>query len=358
MKYFASKYKKWIFYIFYFLLFLLVFILGYKWFSYAKLKASAPRYELNEELKSKAKFKKKLVAKKEKVSDKHANSDWQGALAVNFINDIFQAPIYDVAAVKINNAYLAFASDNNPEYQYANYDISNGTAVFISERKGRDLFSDTPHIFMGKVRGVKLPNRFYDIRDLGTMTHVPKELLSLSPDKSRLLFSSKTKKDKIYLFDFRAKDVMGLADGSFARWVDNDSFVYLSGQSLKIFNTKNRKTYELWKAEAGDINWLDVSKKKAVLAISLPGFNRVSIVRLNKQGGVYSLEQIGVLKIQAKSLALSPNAKYVAVMFGEPGAWELRIYNLSTFEEEKSLLSESRIFEFHYSDFAELSDWY
>ncbi len=347
-------------YLFYFLIFAISFFAGYKYFIYKQTQSKLPQYSLSDDLKSRVENKQFT---NEPLKNKQKKSLGLGTLAVAFKNKVL-GDIHDINTVSLQNSYAFFVSDNSPAYNYGDYDVSSRSneAVFVSSNAGSELSASSSKIYIGKVYGVKLPNR-HSAKVFSSSTLENKHGLSLSPRAKRLLLVAKTDNDKegIFLVARDSDAAEFILDGRAAEWIDENQFIYLNDHSLSLYNTEDKKDYKLWVFEAKEEapDYLSVSKDHKIVAVHLPKYNRISIFSINRQGSQITLENLSSIEGGDDGFVLSPNAKFLALLQKDgKGNKTIKIYDIKKGERVKSIFDNAKAFEFYNADSVHIVTWF
>ncbi len=332
------------------LLALLVIYLAYNAFSEYRAERQMPKYKLSDGL-----LNVKQDASLHKPSPKKQDSAHMslGALAVSLENSALGESFQDIININLDNAYVIFTSDNNPEWEYLDLASKDKFALVLAKKSDADEYV----LVAGRVLGIRPPNILRAGVKIDSFDSVYN--LSLSPNKSKLLYTRKIdEEDFIFLYDLKDGKKKKLTKGNFPKWIDNKNLVFVNESSLQIFDSKNMKAEKLWEPAVERIDIADLSDDAKVLAVYLPEYERVSILKLSKDGDSYQVKQQGAIEITPLSMALSPDGKYLAVLTGESENWRITLYNTNDLKKIDSVLDKSQLFDFYWSRTAKILDWF
>ncbi len=331
------------------LLFIILYFTYAAFLSY-KDKRQVPEFKINESILDN----KQIEYDGGHKQDKNSFQEQLGALAVSFINSSLGEGFRDIMSINLDNAYVIFASDNNPEWEYIDLTGKDMFAMTLVKRVAEDKYT----LAAGDILGIRPPNIMRSsakINDFAFARH-----LSLSPDKSKLLYVNNIDDESfIFLYDIKNnKKEEKLAKGSQPKWISSQKFLFTDKTSLKILNSKNGKVEKLWEPAVDAIGVIDLSDDAEVLAVYLPEYKRVSILKLYKDGDIYQVKQQGAIEVSPKSMVLSPNGKYLAVLTGGENNWRIALYNTETLKKIDSVLDKSQLFDFSASKEVKILDWF
>ncbi len=252
-----------------------------------------------------------LKVKQNYTQPKTAKLNEKGFILATYSHEQFGRNIRDLVFVNPVTTLVRLVSDNTNDFNYLDLSPSASQLSAVLYYPYTDL-DDTPkntNLALVKRSGMKIPTAHYFKRSVV----LPGDIINIeiSPSASFVLYQ--TEQEELYLADLKNIDSSTkLGNAADFSWYSDEKILLLSKNALKELRLNNGsvESKELWSfAEQQNTPKMSLSSDKNTLAIYFPDFEKLSIFNLKDD----SLQERTTLNIKAKSFALSPSGRYVAV---------------------------------------------